>query len=291
MGIELQYVEVLGSRMAYRSFGRGSHTVVFVHGVPTSSYIWRNIMNQMPDGVRCIAPDLIGMGDSDKPDIDYTIHDHIKYFEGFMDQVCSGQYSLVLHGWGSVIGFDYAKKHQGALSGIAFYESYIQAVNHWDGLSLPVQELVSDLSGDDCRSMVIDQNYLVEHFLPSGVMGGLNPDVHEVYRRPFTEKSSRKVLLQYVNEAPIGRPKSVSLGVIKAYEQVIPSLDVPKLMIFAVPGFTATMEAVAWCRNYMRNLTLLDLGEAYHFAQETCPGRFGKGLSNWLDAEVLTKTI
>jgi len=287
MGVELKKVKVRGVSMAFRQFGSGDQTMVFVHGMPTSSYIWRNIMNQMPEGVRCIAVDLIGMGDSDQPNIGYTVQDHIDYFKGFMDVVCPGVCTLVLHGWGSVMGLDFMRQCPERVSGVALYEGYIKAVNHWDGLSLPVQELAADLSGENAARRVLEDNYLIERFLPAGVMGGLNPDVLEVYRRPFVDHSSRKVLLQYVMDAPVGRPNSASLKVVRAYETMLLDADIPKLLLYAVPGFTTTIETVAWSKNFMRRITLVDLGEAYHFAQETCPRRFSNGLFKWYEQNVL----
>ena len=138
------YQEVKGAKIHYIDEGKGD-PIVFLHGMPACNYLWRNIIPGMAKRARCIAPDLIGMGKSDKPDIAYTIFDHIDYISDFIDSLNLSDITLVLHGWGSIIGFDYAMKNQDKVKGIVFYEAHVRPVTSWDMLSLPVQQLAAML--------------------------------------------------------------------------------------------------------------------------------------------------
>jgi len=133
-------MEVLGSNIHYVEQGQGD-PIVFLHGMPASSYMWRDVIPKLAGSARCIAPDLIGMGQSDKPDIEYTVFDHIKYIEKFIEELGLENMTLVLHGWGSVIGLDYAMRHPEKIKAIAFYEAHLAAFQDWSHLSLPLQEL------------------------------------------------------------------------------------------------------------------------------------------------------
>src|SRR5579864_146670 len=133
-----KYVNVLGSNMHYVETGEGD-PILFLHGIPTSSYLWRNIIPWLATLGRCFAPDLIGMGRSDKPDIQYSVFDHIKYIDAFIQRLKLEKITLIMHGWGSVIGFNYAMRNEKNCKGLVFYEAFLRSLNGTD-TSLPYQE-------------------------------------------------------------------------------------------------------------------------------------------------------
>lgn len=202
---ESHFVSVKGSNMHYYDLGSGD-PILFLHGIPTNAYLWRHIIPALSAQARCIAPDLIGMGQSDKPDIAYRIFDHIAYLDEFIDALKLKNITLVLHGWGSVAGFDYARRHEKNIKAIAFYESHVQPVTDWSQLSLPVQQFATLLSrpGASYRA-IIKQNYFIEKLLPRSAIQGLSPEVMTHYRTPFLTPESRKPLWQYLNDLPLGK--------------------------------------------------------------------------------------
>ncbi len=276
-----RYANVKGSRMYYIEAGQGE-PVLFIHGIPTSSYLWRNIIPGLSDKAHCIAVDLIGMGDSDKPDIDYTVFDHIAYIEGFIQQLKLKQITLVLHGWGSVIGFEYARRHSDNVKAIAFYESHLRPITSWSMLSLPVQQFASLLERPKASyRAIVEQNYLVNKMLPRGAIHRLSEEVMSHYRKPFLTPQSRKPLWQFIQDLPLGKPNGQVNKLIEGYSTWLQKANLPKLMFYAVPGFITTMETVQWAKKHLPDLTLVELEDALHFAQESSPERFANGLRRW----------
>lgn len=276
------YVEVNGSKMHYIEQGSGD-AIVFVHGMPTYSYLWRNIIPTLSEYGRAIAVDLVGMGLSAKPDIEYTLQDHISYFTGFMEAMKLKNVTLVLHGWGSLIGFYYASRHPANIKALAFYESHVRPTTDWDMLSLPVQQLATLLQRPGAAyKAIIEQNYLVKKLLPSSVLRKLTPTEMAYYEKPFPNQDSRKLLWQYIQELPLGKnPDSMVVELIKTYSRWLQSTDIPKLMLYAVPGFITTIATVQWAKDHLPNLTLAELPDALHFAQETIPHEFADKLTAW----------
>lgn len=275
------FASVAGAKMHYYDEGAGD-PILFLHGIPTSAYLWRNIIPSLSPHARCIAPDLMGMGKSDKPDSDYRIFDHIAYIDAFIETVGLKNITLVLHGWGSVIGFDYARRHPNNVKAIAFYESYVQAMNDWQKLSLPVQQIATLLNhpGASYRA-VIKQNYVVEKILPRSAICQLTDDVMNHYRAPFLTLESRKPLWQYVNDMPFGKgPKDV-VDLMQQYSTFLQKSPMPKLMLYGVPGFMTTMETVAWSKENLPNIELACLDDALHLAQESMPEKFSDVLLTW----------
>lgn len=276
-------VDVYGSRMHYLQDGHGD-PILFIHGMPTYSYLWRNIIPALTPFGRCIALDLIGMGDSDKPDIEYTVFDHIHYFEGFIDALQLKNITLVLHGWGSVIGFEYAARHSENIKAIAFYESHLTPVFDWEKLSLPVQQLSTLLRrpGASYRA-IVEHNYLINKLLPHGVLRKLTDAEMDHYRRPFLTQSSRRPLWQYILEIPLGSDDNTEVTALMAhYSEWLQRTEIPKLLLYAVPGFMATIESVQWAKQHLSNLQVVELEDALHFAQESMPEVFTSKLKDWL---------
>ena len=275
------FASVKCAQMHYYDEGAGD-PILFLHGVPTSAYLWRNIIPSLMPHARCVAPDLIGMGKSDKPDIDYRLFDHIAYIDAFIETLGLKNITLVLHGWGSVIGFDYARRYPDNIKAIAFYESYVQPVTDWNQLSLPVQQIATllDHPGASYRA-VMKQNYFVEKILPRSVIHQLSEDTMDHYREPFLTLESRKSIWQYVNDLPFGKgPKDV-VDLMAQYSIFLQKSTMPKLMLYAVPGFITTMESVAWAKKNLPNIEMGCLDDALHLAQESKPEEFSNILLQW----------
>src|SRR3990167_7654873 len=277
-----QVVSVKGSNMHYYESGSGD-PILFLHGMPTSAYLWRHIIPALSPHARCIAPDLIGMGQSDKPDIDYRVFDHIAYIDAFIEALNLKNITLVMHGWGSVIGLDYARRHEKNIKALVFYESHLQPMRDWKQLSLPVQQLASLLNRPDAsyRAVVI-QNYFIEKLLPRSIIRELTEEEMAHYRKPFPTPESRKVLWQYVNDLPLGKGPDDVVKLIGEYCHWLQQTPTPKLMLYAIPGFMTTVNSVRWAKENLPDLTLKSLDNAMHLAQESVPDQFVEALLGWL---------
>ncbi len=275
------FISVNGSKMHYYDDGVGD-PVLFLHGIPTSAYLWRHIIAALSPNMRCVAPDLIGMGLSDKPDIEYRVFDHIQYIDAFIDALQLKNITLVLHGWGSVIGLDYARRHEKNIKAIAFYESHLQPVSNWDQLSLPVQQFATLLNrpGASYRA-VIKQNYFIEKLLPRSMIRKLTDDEMAHYRAPFPTPETRRSLWQYVNDLPLGKGPSDVMELIQTYSAWLQKTTIPKLLLYAIPGFMTTIEEVTWARDHFPNTQIASLDDALHLAQESVPDQFSEALLNW----------
>src|SRR5579872_6570646 len=181
------YVDIYGSKMHYIKEGEGD-PILFLHGIPVSSYVWRNIIPHLAGLGTCIAPDLIGFGKSDKPDIEYTMTDHIKYIDQFIETLKLDKIIIVMHGWGSIIGFDYAMRHPEKCKGLVFYEAYLRPINA-DDISLPYQEqILSWQEQDSVTDLIMNGMHFVDKVLPQSVMRQLSEKELSYYRDPFKTK-------------------------------------------------------------------------------------------------------
>ncbi|NKB47466.1 MAG: haloalkane dehalogenase [Legionellales bacterium] len=279
-----QFITVNGASMHYVEAGTGD-PIVFVHGVPTSSYLWRNVIPHLTPYGRCIAVDLIGMGRSAKPDIEYRISDHIAYFEGFMETLGLTNVTLVLHAWGSVIGLDYAMRHSQKIKALAFMEAHLRPIHDWDMVALPVQELTQILQQPDGGyDVIMNSDYYVDRVMSDGVMRRLTDQEMEHYRAPFPTPKSRLPIWQYLQELPLGDDRQEALNIIQAYSKKLEDSSLPKLLLYAVPGFITTMDTVHWAKQQLPNLSMVDLGDALHYAQESKPHEFGEALAKWYNS-------
>lgn len=279
--MQSQYVDVYGSKMHYLESGSGQ-PILFLHGMPTSSYLWRNIIPHLDSLGRCIAPDLIGMGKSAKPDIEYSIFDHVKYIEKFIETLNLKNVILVVHGWGSVIGLHYAMNHEANCKGIVCYESYLRNFDEED-ISLPYQEQINILQEqDNISDLILNSTYFVDKILPQGIMQPLPEEDMSKYREPFLPKGSGKALNQYVKEMPNGSSNTKIDKLIADYSKKLMRSKLPKLLLYSIPGFITTMATAIWARDNLPNIELIDIGEELHFAQESNPGIMGETISIWL---------
>jgi len=275
------YADIYGSKMHYIKEGEGE-PILFLHGVPASSYVWRNIIPHLAALGCCIAPDLIGFGQSDKPNIQYTITDHIEYIEKFIETLSLDRILIVMHGWGSVIGFDYAMRHPEKCKGLVFYEAYLRPM-HYDDISLPYQEQVlSWQKQDSVTDLTIDSMHFIDKVLPQSVMRHLSEKELSYYRDPFKEEKSGKPLHQYLSELPNGDNNSHASKIIAEYSKKLMQSPLPKLMLYSVPGFITTIATAVWAKNHFPNLEVIEMGEELHYAQESNPALMGETISIWL---------
>lgn len=275
------YVNVLDSKMHYIEDGAGD-PVIFLHGIPTSNYLWRNVIPYVAKHARCIAPDLIGLGKSGKPNIKYSVFDHIRYLEEFIKVLNLQNITLVLHGWGSVIGLAYAMKHEKNVKAISFFESHIRPVSHWQELALPVQEILVKLQQKGKLSdSHLDVNNFIDKYFASSVMRRLSEKELAYYKEPFQDPKHRQPLLQYLQEYPTGLGAKEVLDLIYDYSKKLAKSSLPKLMLYAIPGFNTTVDTVAWAAKNLKNLAVVDIGEALHCPQESQPHVVGQEIASW----------
>lgn len=274
-------MDVNGSRLHYIDVGEGD-PIVFVHGVPTSSYLWRNIIPALQTKSRCIALDLIGFGLSAKPSIRYSIDDHIQFFDAFITALNLEKITFILHGWGSVVGFNYISKHLSKTKAVAFYEAHIHPHTNWHSLSLLVQHLAMLTRNKKyLEKAIINDNYFLKKIFPMGMTDLPSARVMENYLAPFSSPESRRPLLQYIYDLALGQYNSSTANLIANYSTVIQKSSFPKLLLYSVPGFLTPISTVKWCRDNINNIELVDLGEELHFAQESNPNHFVQMLDSW----------
>src|SRR3984957_11250162 len=284
---EKRFVDVLGRRMAYIERGVG-HRIVFLHGNPTSSFLWRNVLPHVEaSGRRLIAPDLIGMGDSDKipanaePDR-YRFTSHARYIAAFMDEVVGTEsVTLVLHDWGGALGFDWAYRHQQRVHAIAYMETFVTPLTLDDlpESSHPVLKAVRSSGGE---ALVLDENMFIEKMLPGVTQRTLSVDEMAEYRRPFLKPGDgRWPTLQWPREVPLsGDPADVHARIF-AYSTWLNTASLPKLFIDADPGVFLTGRLRKLAKNFPNQLHVVVKG--LHFVQEDSPDQIGQTISGWLE--------
>ena len=280
MPCESRFVEVEGSRIHYVEEGSGD-PVLFIHGNPTSCYLWRNVMPHLASDARCLALDLIGMGRSDKPDLDYRLVDHARYVDGFIAALGLERLTLVLHDWGSALGFHYARRHEANVRGIAFMEAIVRPLT-WDEWPRTVRGLFQQFRTPQIGwDLVVNRNAFVDQVLPGAVMRKLTDEEMTRYREPFTDPGTRRPVWRWPNEIPVdGKPADVA-ALVREYSAWLGASSVPKLLLHARPGAILRKDLVAWCRDHVRNLTVVDVGPGLHFVQEDRPHEVGEAIRAW----------
>jgi haloalkane dehalogenase len=278
---ESHYLEVLGSKMHYIDEGKGD-PILFLHGNPTSSYLWRNIIPHVTSLGRAIAPDLIGMGKSDKPDLEYRFVDHSRYLEGFIEALDLDKITLVVHDWGSGLGFHYARRHEDRIKALAFMEAILMPVQSWSQLPDKFQLIFKQFRTPDAGwELIVDQNFFVERILPGSIIRQLTEEEMDYYREPYLDPPSRKPLWRWPNEIPIeGEPADV-VEIVSSYNQWLQQTEIPKLMFYGDPGAIMVEPVVTWARQSLKNLQSVDIGPGIHFLQEDEPHLIGAELASW----------
>jgi haloalkane dehalogenase len=276
--------KVLDLEMAYVEVGSGD-PIVLQHGNPTSSYLWRNVIPHLAGLGRCIAPDLIGMGDSAKlPESGpgrYTFADHARYFEALLEQLgVRENVTLVIHDWGSALGFDWARRHAGAVRGIAYMEAIVRplAWSEWPEAARRVFQGFRSPAGE---AMVLEQNVFIERVLPSSVLRVLGDAEMEVYRRPFRSAGEdRRPTLTWPRQIPLdGEPAEV-VEVVQRYADWLSRSEVAKLFVDADPGAILVGAQREFCRSWPNQTEVRVRGN--HFLQEDSPDEIGRAIAEWL---------
>lgn len=280
---EKKFIDVQGKRMAYVEMGSGD-PIVFQHGNPTSSYLWRNIMPSLADLGRCIAVDLIGMGDSDKLDdpgpASYRFVEHREYLFRAWEQLgIRDAVTLVLHDWGSALGFDWARSHPDAVLGIAYMEAIVRPVG-WEEWPEKAREIFQGFRSAAGEGMVLERNLFIERVLPGSVLRRLTDDEMAVYRRPFERPGEdRRPTLTWPRQIPIeGQPEDVH-RIVSEYADWLQATDVPKLFINAEPGAILTGAQRDFCRSFKNQEEVTVSG--LHFIQEDSPEDIGRAIRDW----------
>jgi haloalkane dehalogenase len=279
-------IDVLGSKMAYVDEGEGP-VVLFLHGNPTSSYLWRNIIPYVTDGYRAVAPDLIGMGDSGKPDIGYTFAEHATYLDALITALDLKDITLVIHDWGSVLGMRYARLNEANVRGVAFMEAGIPPAlpaPSYEAMGPQTAQLFETLRSPVGEDLVLKQNFFVEEVLGKlAVATPLSEAVMEHYRAPFPTPESRLPTLVWPRQVPIAGEPADTGAVILANGDWLYSTSLPKLMLHAAPGALMPPPVVEFVKANASNLEDVFLGDGLHFVQEDHPDAIGSALRDWLD--------
>jgi haloalkane dehalogenase len=258
--------------------------IVFLHGNPTSSYLWRNVIPHLEGQGRCIAPDLVGMGDSDKlpqsgPDA-YTFVQHREYLDALLESLgVDSNVTFVIHDWGSALGFDWAHRHPGAVEGIAYMEGIVRPVS-WDEWPDAARKVFQGFRSPAGEQMVLEGNVFVERVLPGSVLRGLTEAEMAVYRRPFQEPGeSRRPTLTWPRQIPIdGEPADV-VEIVRSYGDWLAQSDVPKLFVNAEPGAILIGPQREFCRAWPNQQEVTVKGN--HFVQEDSPDEIGRAIADW----------
>lgn len=277
------FLNVFDRAMAYVETGQGD-PIVLLHGNPTSSYLWRNILPYLQQKGRCIAPDLIGMGDSEKlpesgPD-SYTFTEHRRYLDALLAHLgVEDHVTFVLHDWGSALGFDWANRHRDAVKGIAYMEAIVQPVT-WEDWSPESRAFHEQLRGAKGEQMILEENLFVESLLPKRILRQLTDVEMEEYRRPYREPGEgRRPTLAWSRQLPIsGQPADV-VEIVRSYAQWLANSPVPKLFINAEPGGILVGRQREFCRRWPKQTEVTVCGT--HFIQEDSPDEIGEAVAQW----------
>ena len=273
-------VPVLDSHMVCVDEGAGD-SIVFLHGNPTSSYLWRNIIPHCMSLGRCLAPDLIGMGESGKnPSGSYRFADHARYLDAWLDAIDIGDnVTFVIHDWGSALGFDWARRHPERMKGIVFMEAIVRPVT-WDEWPDAARRIFQGFRSEAGEEMVLVKNVFVERVLPGSVLRGLSEEEMAVYRRPFAEPGeSRRPTLTWPREIPIdGEPADV-VAIVQAYADWLSASPLPKLLIDAQPGAILNGAQLEFARGWPNTTEVAVPGS--HFVQEDSPDAIGHAIADW----------
>ncbi|NNC14442.1 haloalkane dehalogenase [Corallococcus exiguus] len=276
-------VQVLDSFISYREAGTGS-PIVFLHGNPTSSHVWRNVIPPLAERGRCLAPDLIGMGDSGKPDIPYRFADHASYLDAWFDALGLRDVVLVGYDWGGVLALDWARRHPDRVRGVAVFETFLRPMR-WSDWPPQGEQLFRALRTPGVgEQFVLEQNAFLEKSFANGVQRGLAEGDRAVYQAPYPDAASRRPVLQWPREIPIdGEPADVA-AVIERYDAWLaqPSVKPVLLLTFGDTGLNAP-SITEWARANLRSLEIVPLRRAGHHAPEDAPEDIVRALQAWMD--------
>lgn len=281
---EKKFLQVLGKKMAYIEEGEGD-PIVFLHGNPTSSYLWRNIIPHLMGQGRCIAPDLIGMGDSEKLDASgpgsYTFAEHRLYLNELLNQLnVTNNVVLVIHDWGSALGFDWANRNQEAMQGIAYMEAIVRPMewSEWPEDATPIFQGLRSAAGEE---MILKKNLFVEAVLPGSILRKLTEKEMQAYREPFSnEGEGRRPTLTWPRQIPLGGEPADVVKIVDDYAKWLSQSTLPKLLIKAKPGAILTGAVLEYARTWPNQKEVEVAGS--HFIQEDSPDEIGAAVSDFV---------
>jgi haloalkane dehalogenase len=280
-------VDVLGSKMAYHERGEGA-PVLFLHGNPTSSHLWRDVLPELEGRGRLIAPDLIGMGDSGKlpnpgPDT-YRFATHRKHLAGFIDAVIgpTASITLVVHDWGSALGFDWANHHRDRIRGIAYMEGLPRPFAGWEEWSKSATPIFQGFRSEKGEEMILDRNAFIERVLPGSILRKLSEVEMTEYRKPFLKREDRWPTLTWPRQIPIaGEPADV-VQIAADYSAWMSENQIPKLFVNAEPGAILIGPVREFCRSWKNQTEVTVPG--VHFIQEDSGPAIGRAVAGWMKA-------
>ena len=280
--LEKKNIKVLGKNMSYVEKGEGV-PIIFQHGNPTSSYLWRNIIPYLENQGRCIAFDLIGMGDSDKLTDEgnntYSYHVQKKYFDACIEELeINKNITFVIHDWGSALGFNWAYENQQDIKGICYMEAIVQNIT-WDDWPKDAKSIFQGFRSDAGENLILKKNLFIEGILPNAIIRNLTEIEMDVYRRPFLEEIDRRPTLDWPRQIPINNEPEDVCKIVKDYSSWMSINEIPKLFINADPGSILTGKQREFCRKWKNQQELTVKGN--HFIQEDSPKEIGEGISNW----------
>ena len=278
-----KYIDVLGKQIAYVEMGEGD-PIIFQHGNPTSSYLWRNILPQLKSLGRCIAMDLIGMGDSekleDKGNMTYSYDTHKKYFDGFLDAIgVESNATLVIHDWGSALGFDWANDYPQKVKAICYMEGIVQSME-WEDWNEDAKGIFQGFRSPAGEEMILEKNLFIEAVLPGSILRKLSDAEMNEYRRPFNDKKSRRPTLDWPRQIPLENNPPEICKIVDSYSQWMAENNIPKLFINAEPGAILIGKQREFCRTWKNQKEVTVKGS--HFIQEDSPNEIGNAIFDWL---------
>ncbi|SFL18838.1 haloalkane dehalogenase [Lysobacter sp. cf310] len=275
-------LDVLGTTLRYVDSGAGD-PIVFLHGNPTSSYLWRNVIPHVGDLGRCLAPDLVGMGGSGaSADGGYRFADHARHLDVWFDALALERVVLVLHDWGSALGFDWARRHPERVQAIAYMEALVQP-RRWEDFPDGRDRIFRALRSEDGERLVREHNFFVEQVLPRSVLRTLSEDEMDAYRAPFRAPEARDPTLVWARELPIEDSPADVAACVEANAQWLAWSPIPKLFVNAEPGALLTGRARRFCRSWLNQREVTVPG--IHYLQEDAPDEIGRALRDFV-AEV-----
>ncbi len=275
-------VKVLGKNMTYVEKGEG-RPIIFQHGNPTSSYLWRNIIPHLENQGRCIAIDLIGMGDSDKledeGDNTYSYHVHKKYFDACLEELgIKDDITFVIHDWGSALGFNWAYDNKNSVKGICYMEGIVKTIS-WDDWPEDGKSIFQGFRSEAGEDLILKKNLFIEGVLPGAIIRNLSNKEMDLYRKPFLKEIERRPTLDWPRQIPIdNKPKGVC-KIVEDYSLWMSINKIPKLFINANPGSILKGEQREFCRKWKNQEEVTVKGS--HFIQEDSPEEIGEAISNW----------
>jgi haloalkane dehalogenase len=282
-------VSVLDSTMHYEEVGEGD-PIVLLHGNPTSSFLWRKVIPGVAGEGRVLAPDLIGMGRSGKPDIGYRFVEHARYLDAWFDALALERVTLVGHDWGGALGFHWARRHPDRVAAVAFMETIVKPTT-WGEFPEAAREMFQGFRTPGTgEQLVLEQNMFVEAVLPASMLHQLTAEEMDAYREPFLEPSHRLPTLTWPRELPIdGEPADV-VELVDSYDRWLASSeDVPKLLLTFEPGAIMSEPVIRWCQENIAALEVANAGQGIHFVQEDQPEAIARIVSEWCRGARLTR--